>query len=387
MRPKLLFVVTEDRFFWSHRQPVARAALEAGYEVIVAARVHSCADRIRDAGFRFIPLELMRESYSPFKELRAIWQLRNIYRAEKPDIVHHFALKPVLYGSIAALGRGDIKVINALIGLGYLGSSSSLKAKVLRFGIWNSLRFLLNRPCSWLLLQNRDDQEVLIQQVGVRSEKTGVIAGSGVDVKAFQPTPEPQGDPVVLLVARMLWIKGVGDFVQAANLLKARAVRARFALAGDTDLRSPSGIPLRQLEEWQDAGTVEWWGHQDEMRSVLERVTIVCLPSQGGEGVPKALLEAAASGRAIVTTDVPGCREIVHHGINGLVVPPRQPLALAEAIDTLLKSPEMRAEMAKRGREIAASQFSEEVVAAQTLSLYETLLGSRAPNAKASTGT
>jgi glycosyltransferase involved in cell wall biosynthesis len=383
MRPKLLFVITEDRFFWSHRQPVARAALQAGYEVVVAARVHSCAERIRDAGFRFIPLELMRESYSPLKELRAIRQLRRIYRAEKPDLVHHVALKPVLYGSIAALGRKDTKVVNALIGLGYLVSSSSLKAKVLRFGIWSGLRFLLNRPRSQVLLQNDDDRRLLVDQVKVAREKTAVIRGSGVDVKMFQPTPEPAGDPIVLLVARMLWIKGVGDFVEAAALLKGRGLRARFALAGDTDFRSPSGVPSQQLEQWQNSGTVEWWGHQDEMHSVLQRVNIVCLPSHGGEGVPKALLEAAAGGRAIVTTDVPGCRDIVRQGVNGIVVPPHNPAALADAIETLLKNPALRVEMAKRGREIAVSEFSEEVVTAQTLSLYGTLLGTRAPRLKA----
>ncbi len=383
MRPKLLFVIAEDYLFWSHRQPVARAALRAGYEVVVAARVHDHAQRIREAGFRLIPLELMRESYSPLRELRAIRQLRRIYRTEKPDIVHQVALKPVLYGSIAALGRKDIKVVNALVGLGYLVSSASFKARILRFGIWNSLRFLLNRPGSRVLLQNDDDRQLLVDQVSVRPEKTIVIRGSGVDTKTFQPTPEPSGDPVVLLAARMLWIKGIGDFVEAASLLKARNVRARFVLAGDTDVCSPSGISPLQLQEWQGSGIVEWWGHQDEMHSVLQRVNIVCLPSHGGEGVPKALLEAAAAGRAIVTTGVPGCRDIVRQGVNGIVVPPHNPAALADALEAMLKQPAMRVEMAKRGREIAVNEFSQEAVADQTLALYQSLLGPRAPHVNA----
>ncbi len=259
--------------------------MRAGYEVVVAARVRDHAQRIREAGFRLIPLELMRESYSPLRELRAIRQLRRIYRTEKPDIVHHVALKPVLYGSIAALGTKDIKVVNALVGLGYLVSSASFKARVLRFSIWRSLRFLLNRPYSRVLLQNDDDRQLLVDQVSVPPEKTIVIRGSGVDTKTFQPTAEPSGDPVVLLAARMLWIKGIGDFVEAASLLKARNVGARFVLAGDTDVCSPSGISPLQLQEWQGSGIVEWWGHQDEMHSVLQRVNIVCLPSHGGEGV------------------------------------------------------------------------------------------------------
>ncbi len=184
---------------------VARAALRAGYEVVVAARVRDHAQRIREAGFRLIPLELMRESYSPLRELRAIRQLRRIYRTEKPDIVHHVALKPVLYGSIAALGTKDIKVVNALVGLGYLVSSASFKARVLRFSIWRSLRFLLNRPYSRVLLQNDDDRQLLVDQVSVPPEKTIVIRGSGVDTKTFQPTAEPSGDPVVLLARGLSW--------------------------------------------------------------------------------------------------------------------------------------------------------------------------------------
>ena len=384
MRPKLLFVVTEDRFFWSHRQPIARAALQAGYEVIVAARVHSCAERIRDAGFRFVPLQLMRESYSPFKELGTVRQLRKIYQAEKPDIVHHVALKPVLYGSVAALGRKDINVVNAFIGLGYLVQSPSLKARVLRFAIWRGFRFLLNRTHSRVLLQNEDDERMLVENLRIPPEKISVIRGAGVDLRVFHPTPEPGGVPIVLLPGRMLTAKGIPEFVEAARLLKKRGITARFVLAGDTDLGSPSAIPIKQLEEWQNSGAVEWWGHRDDMPQMFQQATVVCLPSHR-EGVPKALLEAAASGRAIVTADVPGCREIVKQGINGLLVPTCEPQALADALATLLKNPGMRAQMAKRGREIAASEFSEEVVAAQTLSLYGTLLRSRAPDLKTNT--
>src|SRR5258708_18989605 len=199
MRPKLLFVVTEDRFFWSHRQPIGRAALQSGYEVIVAARVHSCAERLGDAGIRFIPLELTRETYSPFKELRAVRQLRKIYQTEKPDIVHHVALKPVLYGSLAALGRNDINVVNAFIGLGYLVQSPSLKAKALRFAIWRGFRFLLNRAHSRVLLQNEDDERMLVENLRIPPEKISVIRGAGVDLRVFHPTPEPAGVPIVLL--------------------------------------------------------------------------------------------------------------------------------------------------------------------------------------------
>jgi glycosyltransferase involved in cell wall biosynthesis len=226
-----------------------------------------------------------------------------------------------------------------------------------------------------LLLQNREDRDLLVADVGVLPEKTTIIRGSGVDIHEFQATAELPGVPIVLLSSRMLWIKGISDFVDAAKLLRARGVNARFVLAGDTDLGSPGAIPREKLQEWQNAGSVEWWGHQQSMPQMLQQATLVCLPSHGGEGVPKALIEAAASERAIVATDVPGCRDIVRHGINGLLVATKNPAALADAIATLLNDASLRAEMGRRGRKIAVNEFSEEKVIQQTLALYRKLLG------------
>jgi glycosyltransferase involved in cell wall biosynthesis len=374
-RPKILFVVAEDWYFWSHRRPIAAAALQNGYDVYVATRVGDCGEKIIGAGFRLIPLRLNRSSYSLFYELRTVRQLRSIYRQVKPDIVHHIALKPILYGSMAALGDRRMQVINAFAGLGYLVSSMSFKARALKQVLWKIFRFLLNRPNSFLLLQNREDRDLLVADVGVLPEKTTIIRGSGVDIHEFQATAELPGVPIVLLSSRMLWIKGISDFVDAAKLLRARGVNARFVLAGDTDLGSPGAIPREKLQEWQNAGSVEWWGHQQSMPQMLQQATLVCLPSHGGEGVPKALIEAAASERAIVATDVPGCRDIVRHGINGLLVATKNPAALADAIATLLNDASLRAEMGRRGRKIAVNEFSEEKVIQQTLALYRKLLG------------
>jgi glycosyltransferase involved in cell wall biosynthesis len=373
MPRKLLLLITEDRFLWSHRLPIARAAQQVGYEVVIATRVTGDAQKIRDEGFRLIPVRLDRESYAPLGEIRAISELRHIYAAEKPDIVHHVALKPVLYGSVAALGRKDIKVVNALIGLGYLATASSVKARLLRIPIWNSLRFLLNRPNQQVLLQNQEDKQLLVSRLNVSPEKVTIIRGSGVDMNLFQPTPEPAGIPIILLASRMLWIKGIAEFVQAAQLIRSKGTRVRFVLAGDTDLRSPSGIPREQLLDWQASDAVEWWGHQTGLIQTFGQAHIVCLPSHGGEGVPKVLIEAAASGRAIVTTDVPGCRDIVRHGVNGILVPPRDAASLAKALEELLENPSLRQRMGTRGREIAASEFSEEVVVRETLELYRKL--------------
>jgi glycosyltransferase involved in cell wall biosynthesis len=379
-RPKILFVVAEDWYFWSHRRPIATAALQNGYEVFVATRVGNCGEKIIEAGFRLLPLRLNRSSYSLFHELRTVAELRRIYQREKPDIIHHIALKPILYGSMAALGSRRVQVVNAFAGLGYLVSSPSFKARALKQVLWKMFRFLLNRRNSFLLLQNCEDRDLLVAEVGVRPEKTTVIRGSGVDVNEFQPTDEVPSTPIVLLSSRMLWIKGICDFVEAAKLLRTRGINARFVLAGDTDPGSPGAIPREKLQEWQNAGPVEWWGHQQSMSGMVQQAALVCLPSHGGEGVPKALIEAAAGGRAIVATDVPGCRDIVRHGTNGLLVPPKNPAALADAIDRLLKDAPLRAEMGRRGREIAVNEFSEEKVIQQTLALYQKLLnGAAAP--------
>jgi len=373
-RPRVLLLVSEDRFFWSHRLSIARAAQRGGYEVIVATKVSRYGQEIRDEGFRLIPLRLVRNNSSLLDEWRALQELRRIYKTEKPHIVHHFAVKPVLYGSIAALRRKEVQAIDALTGLGYLVASSSIRARFWRPIIWNALRYLLNRPGHHIILQNDEDKELLVKKLSVPPDRITVIRGSGVDVEAFQPTPEPTSIFTVVLASRMLWIKGIQEFVEAAHLLLNRNLIARFILVGDSDSRNPSCVPREQLIKWQESGVVEWWGQRENIGQIFEKSNLVCLPSHGGEGVPKVLLEAAASGRAIVTTDVPGCRDIVRDGINGLLVPRKDPAALARAILQLANNSELRRQMALRGREIVVQEFSEDVVINQTLALYRRLL-------------
>lgn len=367
---KLILVIAEDWYFWSHRLPLARAARDAGFDVVIATRVHHHAQKIQAEGFKLAPLYLCRESYSPWTELRAVVQLRRLYREERPDIVHHVALKPILYGSIAAFGRRHIRVINALAGLGYLVASSSFKARLLRLPIWNAFKFLLNRPGTHVILQNADDMEVVTSKLKVPVNNAVLIRGAGVDCEAFHPVPDPPGDPHVILPSRMLWNKGVAEFVEAAKLLRQQGIRAKFVLVGDVDPASPSGMPRGTLSAWNDAGFVEWWGLCKEMMAVYQGATLVCLPSHGGEGVPKALLEAAACGKAIVTSDVPGCRDIVRNGVNGLLISPKNINELAAALRYLLENDEARRRMGAAGREIAVREFSQEMVIEQTMALY-----------------
>jgi len=243
--------------------------------------------------------------------------------------------------------------------------------------IWTVLGHFLRRLDQRVVVENCDDRDVLIKEMKLAKEKIIVSRGAGVDVECFQPLPPPEsGAPIVLFASRMLGIKGIKEFVSAANLLRRRGVAGRFVLAGGTDPVNPSCVPRQQLLDWQAAGIVEWWGHQEDMKEVFRQASIVCLPSHGGEGIPRVLMEAAASGRAIVTTDVPGCREIVRHETNGLVVEPKNVFALTEAIRRLLDDPALRLKMGNQGREIAVNEFSQKAVIAETLDLYQILLHS-----------
>lgn len=370
---KILYLITEDWYFHSHRFPIALAARDAGYGVAVATRLNRHADVIQQAGIRLIPIYLSRRSINIVSELMMLVRLFLLYRREKPDLVHHVAMKPVLYGSLAARLAGVPHVVNALAGLGYVFTSNQLMARILRPAIGKAFRLLLNDSKSRLILQNKDDLALFIRKRFIEEERISLIRGSGVDTAAFSPTPEPSGPPVVMLASRMLWDKGVKEFIEAARILNSRSIHARFVLVGDTDLQNPSAIPQGQLSAWRAEGIIEWWGHMKDMPTVFSEAHIVCLPSFR-EGLPKVLIEAAACGRPIVATDAPGCREIVKNEVNGLLVPVRNEMELANAVQRLIESPELRQKMGTRGREIVLREFSVEKVVSETMAVYESLL-------------
>jgi glycosyltransferase involved in cell wall biosynthesis len=370
-KPKLLFVVTEDWYFVSHRLLLAVAAREAGYDVAVATRARQHAETIRRAGIRVIPFELSRRVGNPLLELL---RLLSLYRRERPDIVHHVALKPVFLGGLAVCLAGFPAQVNAVAGLGWLFISRSRTARLLSPLIRWILARLLNSPRCRVIVQNPDDAELLTKS-GVKKPHLRMIRGAGVDTFQFSPSPEPIEPVCVVLASRILWDKGVGEFVEAARRLKKEeGVKARFILVGDPDPDNPASVPDAILSAWQKEKVVECWGHREDMVTVFHATHVVCLPSYR-EGLPKVLLEAAACGRPIVTTDVPGCREVVREGENGLLVPARDAKALSDALLRLIKNPALRAEMGHRSREIVLKEFSSEKVIAQTLDLYEELTG------------
>jgi glycosyltransferase involved in cell wall biosynthesis len=372
--PRLLFLVTEDWYFCSHRLPVARAARDAGWRVSVACRVDRHRAEIEREGFHLIPLSLSRRSLNPLREAAALREIAAVYRRERPDVVHHVALKPVLYGSLAARLAGVPGVVNAFAGLGHAFSSRDPRRRVLRALVSRLLRLALRGARSKVIVQNRDDADTLVRGRIMGREDIVLIRGSGVDLGRFTPKPEPAGDGLVVLPSRMIWEKGVGEFVEAAERLRRDGCKARFALVGEPDAENPAAVPVEKLKEWKAAGAVEVWGRRDDMPAVLAQSWVVCLPSYYGEGVPKSLLEAAASGRPIVTTDMPGCRDVVLDGETGLLVRPRDADGLARALKTLLADPDLRLRMGAGGRRLAEREFSEAKVAQETLAVYRSLM-------------
>lgn len=372
--PRLLFVVTEDWYFVSHRLPLAVAARKAGYRVAVATRVQDDAAPIVDAGVELLALQRWRRSsVNPLRELAAVAELRRVMRCWRPDLVHLVALKPVLYGGVAAR-LGDVAArVNALAGLGYVFLQRSVRARLLRPLVKFAFRWMLGGERVVTIVQNPDDRELLVRERLVEASHLRLVRGSGVDLRRFAAGEPPAGRPIVLLMSRMLWDKGVGEFVEAARRARGRGVDARFVLVGDPDAENPAAILASTLRAWIDEGAVEWWGRRDDAPAVLAQASIVVLPSYR-EGLPKVLLEAAASGRPMVATDVPGCREVVEHGVTGLRVPPRDGGALAEAIVQLLADPARCRQMGRAARALAEREFAVETVVARTLDVYRELL-------------
>lgn len=370
--PKVILAANTDWYLYNFRLSLARYLREQGLEVVLVSPPGRFTEHLHSSGFRWLPWQVGRQTLAPWTEARAFLALQRIYRQEKPQVVHHFTVKPVLYGSLAARWLHIPAVINSITGLGYVFVSQEGKARLLRLLVTAAYRTAFKHPNQAAIFENEADRQVFIRLGLLPEERTQLIEGVGVDAERFTPAPEPAGTPLVVLSARMLWDKGVGTLVEAARLLQPR-LPVRVALVGEPDPGNPATIDESQLRAWSDEGLVEWWGWQTDMPGVYARSTLVTLPSLG-EGVPTALLEAAACGRAIVATDVPGCREVVKHGFNGLLVPAQDPRALAEALYQLLTDPVLRGRMGAAGRQMILDKFTTARVNPATFDVYRSLL-------------
>lgn len=376
-RARVLFVTNVEWYFLKHHLLLARALRARGLEVAVAAAVErNQGDAISAAGFRFIALRMERRSASVPDVLRGIAELYRLYRKEMPDLIHHATIKPVICGSIAARLARAPAVLNTIPGLGYIFIGQDRKSRLRRRAAILAYRAALAGSPSLAIFQNPDDRDLFLQHGIVQPGRSRLIRGVGVNIEKFQPSAAvaPGDVPIVLLASRLLWSKGVGELVEATRLLKAKGMRFRTVLAGEPDDSNPDSLPRSMLRQWEREGIIEWWGLRDDMPAVMHEATVVVLPSYR-EGLPTVLVEAAAAGKPVIAADVPGCREIVRHGENGLLVPPRDPGATAEAVARLLGDAALRAEMGRRGREIVAREFSDEVVIRQMLQVYEEFLG------------
>ena len=373
--PRLLYLVTEDWYFASHRLPMARAARDAGFEVHVAARVTDHGPAIAAEGFVLHPLSWKRGSADPLAFVRAVRAVRALYRAVRPDLVHHVALQPSIVGSLAALGT-PVTVVNAVAGLGFAFTAATARARMSRGLMTAMMRRLFNRRASTVLVQNPDDQAALAA-LGIAPERIVRIPGSGVDVDRLTLLPEPDRPPAAAYVGRLLEDKGIRSLMDAHARLADSGHPVRLLIAGDPDPANPASIAPALLEQWRSRAGVEFLGHVPDIRTVWAAAHIAVLPSRR-EGLPLSLLEAAACGRPLVATDVPGCREIARDGVNAILVPVDDPAALAAALHRLAADPELRARYGAASRALAETEFSSDRIGREIVALYRRLL-ERAP--------
>lgn len=380
--PLILFVVTEDWYFWSHRVGVARAAQAAGYRVALAARFGAHRGLIEAAGIECIELPFERSLRYPLRDVLAAWRLWKLIRERAPALVHLVALKPILLSLPAVLTAGRTRFVHAITGMGYLFATADGFGRVIQRAVRPLLGLILRRPNAHCIVQNADDLAVLASLGVAIDDHATLIPGSGVDLARYTPAPLPTQDaPIVLLPARMLRAKGVGELLAAAPLVRARCPTVRFVLAGGLDPDNPAAYTRQELEALVAEAGAEWWGAQDDMPRVYAAATLVCLPSTYREGVPKALIEAAACARPLVSTDTPGCRDICREGISGVLVPPREVAALATALIELLVDPARLQALGAGARQLAEAEFGAEAIHAQTLACYARLGVRPAPGA------
>jgi glycosyltransferase involved in cell wall biosynthesis len=367
---RILFVVNLDRAFLSHRLALGLGAQVAGADVWVAAPDTGRSMEIRQHGLHFVPLKISRNRGRLLGELVTVLSLARLYHRLKPDLVHHVTIKPVLYGSIISRVR-RIRTVNAIPGFGHLYGSE--ESKVLRMAVEWIYRIALRNPRSYTIFQNEEDRNDFTGRGLAPESRAILIRGAGVDCDVFRPASAPPGELIVLFASRMLREKGVEDFVAAARSLRPSYPEVRFVLVGDED-NSPSSVTADQLRGWQEEGVVEWWGYTSPMEDVLHQASIVVLPTFYREGLPKILLEAAACGLPMISTDIPGCRDIVRDGVTGLLVAPHDHQGLIAAIRALLDDGESRRLLGRQARALVVEQFSVEQIGHETLAVYRALL-------------
>lgn len=372
---KFLILVNNLSFFCSHRLPIAETLIKKGCDVIIGYGELGGADKklLYKKGFRLRFIPMYRGTMNLFKDLKTLFYLFSFFKKEKPDLVHLVTIKPYLYGGIISRLIGIPCLVSAVAGLGSLFVNNNLKSKFIRLLIYFVYRLAFNHKNQIVIFQNKNDAQLLLKWGVLHSYKVHLIKGSGVDLQNFTNFDEPTGIPMICFAARLLADKGVHEFVSAAKLLKERGIIARFCLAGDLDIYNPSGISLEDLNKIKKEGYVEILGYQKNIPDLYSKSHIICLPSYR-EGLPKTLIEAAAASRAVVTTDVPGCRDSIIPNKTGLLVPVKNSKKLANALQRLIENPKERIAMGKAGRKLAEKEFSIEKIVLSHIEIYKKLI-------------
>jgi glycosyltransferase involved in cell wall biosynthesis len=375
---RVLLVGNDVEYFIMHRLALALALARRGIDLHVALPSQPHEPLLHSQPFKLHLYDLKRASTNPLREVAALRQLRSLYRRARPAIIHHFTIKPVLYGSLAARGI-EARVVNSVTGLGYLFTNSSAAVAVLRTLALPLLRIGCNRSDVTMAFENRDDLAVYVKQGVCAESQTTVLPSAGIDPAQFARPKTAHNGTVVMVLSRMLYAKGILDFIEAARIARRDAPELRFVLVGGSD-PNPESIPSEHLTKAAAEGAVEYWGPTEDPGLALSSADILCLPSYR-EGLPRSLLEGALIGLPLIASDVPGCRDVVTHGENGLLVPVRNPNELALAALRLHRDPPLRVTMGERGRQTAAARYTVEAVADQTLAVYAQALSARKLNA------
>lgn len=370
---KVVFLVSEDWYFISHRLEFARYLKHCGWDVCLATQVNTdaFASVIRESGVRLIDIPLERGRLAAVSDVLYVMRVVAVYWNERPDVVHHVAMKPVLYGSLATLFSPVRGVVSALAGMGYLFVAPHPAARAVRTAVAFVFTMLFRRQRSRVILQNREDFAMFRDVLRVPADNLRLVRGAGVSLSAYRPVVHgPRHRPVIVMVSRMLRDKGVIELVEAARFLRADGHAARIVLVGGVDPKNPSSLTTAEMEAIQAEGVVEWLGARSDIPAIYATADIAVLPSYR-EGLPKSLLEAAAAGLPIVTTDTSGCREVVAEGRNGFLVPVGDARALADALARVIASAALRAQMGAVSRTRAEKEFSDQSIWRQTRAIYE----------------
>lgn len=377
---KFAFYANTDWYLYNFRLPLAQQLQRDGHEVVMISPSGAFGPRFGKHGFRWITLPMDRASLNPLREMVALRALAHVLRQERPDLLHNFTVKCAVYGALAARLAKVPAVVNAVAGMGYVFTAGNLKARLLRPPVKLLMRAAFGGSRSLLILQNPDDVDIFVATGMVSRGRVRLIRSSGVDTSRFRPVERAAGRPLrVLLAARLLWEKGIQEYVDAANLLRGRGRQVEMLLAGTPDPGNPRSVRQEQVQDWADEGTIRWLGHVDDMPALFNSVDVMALPSYYREGVPRSLVEGAASGLALITTDRPGCREVVtRHGVDGLIVKPKDAAALAASIARLDDDRDLLRRLGANARGKAISEFDERQVIRRTVEVYDELLPSRA---------